>query len=217
MNRIGSLIFVCGLLFGASAFADQIVRCESTSGRQNWCDANTAGGVILSRQLSSAGCWEDQSWGYSSRGIWVSNGCRAEFTVYDQRRKSGASDGEKVALGLLAVGVLGAVIANSNKRDRDRDGGHYQQPGGYYPPPQGSYPQQGYPQQGYPQPPVTLRCESRNSRVSRCDVDTRRSDVQISRQLSSANCQLGYSWGFDRQGIWVSNGCRAEFSVYYYR
>jgi len=212
-----ALLLACNL-----ALADQQVRCESSGGKQQWCNADTSGGVKLTRQLSSAGCWQDQSWGWSSRGIWVSNGCRAEFQTWGRRdNRSGMSSGEQAAVGLLAIGILGAVIANSNDRDRDRtrDRDRYEDRygSGYYPP-ASSYPRGGYYRSnGNVQPPVLVRCESRNNRSERCGVDTLRADVQISRQLSSANCQLGYNWGFDRNGIWVSNGCRAEFTVYYYR
>jgi hypothetical protein len=27
-------------------------------------------------------CIEDQNWGWDRRGVWVSDGCRAEFRVY---------------------------------------------------------------------------------------------------------------------------------------
>jgi hypothetical protein len=38
-------------------------------------------GVTLSRQLSDSGCVQGKTWGYDANGIWVSNGCRAEFTL----------------------------------------------------------------------------------------------------------------------------------------
>jgi hypothetical protein len=35
--------------------------------------------------------------------------------------------------------------------------------------------------------------------------------VQLTNQRSGSPCQQGYSWGYDRRGIWVDHGCRADF------
>ena len=35
----------------------------------------------------------------------------------------------------------------------------------------------------------------------------------MTNQRSGAACQQGYSWGYDRSGIWVDHGCRADFMV----
>jgi hypothetical protein len=32
-------------------------------------------------------------------------------------------------------------------------------------------------------------------------------------QRSGSPCKQGYSWGYDRRGIWVDRGCRADFVV----
>lgn len=56
----------------------------------------------------------------------------------------------------------------------------------------------------------TLTCESNDGRYRYCRVDTK-NRVRLTRQLSRADCRQGRSWGFDRRGIWVNRGCRAEF------
>ena len=57
-----------------------------------------------------------------------------------------------------------------------------------------------------------FRCESNDGRGRRCDVPVYR-DVQLVRQISRTACTEGHSWGWDRRGVWVDRGCRAEFSV----
>lgn len=57
-----------------------------------------------------------------------------------------------------------------------------------------------------------VTCESRGSRQSYCDADTR-GGVELIRQLSNAACVRDRTWGYDRRGIWVSDGCRASFGV----
>lgn len=55
-----------------------------------------------------------------------------------------------------------------------------------------------------------VRCESRDGRVARCNAY---GDAQLVRQLSDSACIRNRTWGTDRQGLWVSGGCRAEFRV----
>jgi hypothetical protein len=66
-------------------------------------------------------------------------------------------------------------------------------------------------------PPVTeqltLACSSGDGKRHYCPADTRRG-VRLYRKLSSARCEEGYSWGFDRHGIWVDHGCRADFRLH---
>jgi hypothetical protein len=70
-----------GVPLPAAAQYGGVVRCESRDYRDNYCPANTRGGVRLLRQLSRAACWEGESWGYDRRGIWVTQGCAGEFEV----------------------------------------------------------------------------------------------------------------------------------------
>ena len=197
--------------FAPAAHAQSVVRCESRSNDRTWCVTDTRAGVRINRQLSSQGCWEGQTWGHSGRGIWVANGCRADFTVYGGARARSSSSGENVALGLLALGVV-AAVANNNNRDNvryndnrysddgDWDGRNRGNNYGYY--------------SDYGAPVRTIICESVDGRRTYCEYPIRRADVQLYRQLSRSNCQYGYSWGWDRRGIWTSNGCRGEFGIY---
>jgi hypothetical protein len=58
----------------------------------------------------------------------------------------------------------------------------------------------------------TVRCESDRGRYRYCNVGTH-NRVSIQHQLSSTGCRLGDNWGYDRHGVWVDRGCRAEFRV----
>ncbi len=71
---------------------------------------------------------------------------------------------------------------------------------------------QNYPQQQQQQETV-IRCESHDQRQAYCALPFQ-GRVRLVNQLSRAACTEGYSWGFDRRGVWVSQGCRADFSVY---
>jgi hypothetical protein len=58
-----------------------------------------------------------------------------------------------------------------------------------------------------------LRCESSDGRTHRCNVAIQ-GGARLQRQLSEARCLQGANWGWDRGGIWVSGGCRAEFAIW---
>lgn len=63
----------------AAAYVGQIV-CSSIEYRPAVCPADTQGHVVILRELSSGNlCQEGRTWGFDHRGIWVTNGCRAEF------------------------------------------------------------------------------------------------------------------------------------------
>ena len=125
----------------------RIVVCESTDRRTAYCNADTRGGIRLSRQLSDRRCIRGSTWGTNQRGIWVTDGCRAEFEV-----------------------------------------------------------------QGYQRYGETVRCESNDNRTHYCNADTRYG-VRLWRQLSNKECREGYNWGVQRDRIWVSRGCRADFRI----
>ena len=138
----------------------QVFRCESQDNRMRRCNVDTRYGIRINRQLSGSPCIQGRSWGYDNAGVWVSNGCRAEFVT----------------------------------------GGGYGQGG----------PQ--YPGNGYGQGQA-VRCESQDNRMRRCNVAVYRG-VQMQRRLSDSLCIQGSTWGWDRNGIWVDRGCRADFLVY---
>ena len=64
----------------------------------------------------------------------------------------------------------------------------------------------------------TISCSSDDGHRHYCPADTR-GGVRLLKQRSDSPCNQGYSWGFDRGGVWVDRGCRADFAVdsYQYR
>ena len=57
------------------------VSCASVSGERQHCAAYTDSGVVLLRSTGAGACLLGRSWGYDSRGVWVTEGCAAEFGV----------------------------------------------------------------------------------------------------------------------------------------
>ena len=174
----------------------------------------------MSRQLSSQGCWQNDTWGFDRNRIWVNRGCRAEFRIGgNQSSSSGVSDGAKVA-GALVLGIIAAaVMANSNHHDDNRYNNNNSYDNAYNNNPydNNSYDNNyGYNNDYYGNRGQAreVRCESKNGRYTRCGTVNRRSQVEIRRQLSNAACIYGRSWGVDRNQLWVDDGCRADFVMY---
>jgi len=156
-----------------------VVRCESNDGRVRECP--TGGGrVMLERQISRSVCIEGRSWGYGRNGIWVSQGCRADFRLTNSDHGNGGYDGNN-NYGYGNYGNYGDSYGNAN-------GNAYGQG-------------------------QTIRCESNDGRTQRCALNANPRDVQMVRQLSRSACIEGRTWGRDRGGVWVSEGCRADFSA----
>lgn len=186
---------LCGL---AGTVQARSVVCESTGGNQNYCPADTRGGVYLSVQYSKASCRQGSSWGYDNRGIWVSNGCRAQFDLGDYRGGH-RSDSDSKAAAALAIGLIGAAaIASHHDRDRDDRGYDYR-------------PYEHHNNYG---PSDHVTCESRDNRYEYCRANLRHAEVDIERQISRTTCRQGQNWGWNAGGIWVNDGCAAVFSVY---
>jgi Protein of unknown function (DUF3011) len=57
-----------------------------------------------------------------------------------------------------------------------------------------------------------ITCASDDGNRHYCAADTRYG-VRMVNQRSGSPCRQGYSWGYDRRGIWVDRGCRADFIV----
>jgi hypothetical protein len=57
------------------------VTCASVEGERQHCSANTSAGILMSRTTGSGTCLLGKTWGYDDAGVWVLDGCSAEFIV----------------------------------------------------------------------------------------------------------------------------------------
>ena len=55
------------------------VVCASKPGTRSECPADTSAGIVLLRSSGEAACLLGKTWGYDEKGVWVSDGCSAEF------------------------------------------------------------------------------------------------------------------------------------------
>ncbi len=62
------------------------IICESINGKRRHCPVDTSGGVTMVRKLSKSACDFKNDWGWDKNGVWVTSGCRAEFSVRNDGR-----------------------------------------------------------------------------------------------------------------------------------
>ena len=254
--------------YGYGNNSRQIVACESRDQRTVYCDFDTRYGVRLYRQLSSSACIEGRTWGQNGRGVWVSNGCRAQFVLTGGYGNGGyygdnGYNDDRYGYGYGNRRTIRCESVNSRTvycrtdpwsdvrlvrrlsqsaciegstwgRNRDQiwvtrgcraEFRISRRSDGYYGNGYGNDYDYGYGYgngygnnygygngygNGYSQRVV---CESRDGRYNFCRTGYIR-QVQIYRRLSSSDCQYNYNWGYRSDGVWVNNGCRAEFLVY---
>jgi hypothetical protein len=206
MSRNLLLVFLTfgAMLLGASAAQAETIRCESQGGRYQVCSADTRGGVLLSQQLSSQGCWQNDTWGYDRDRIWVDRGCRAEFKVGGGSHSSSKDNAVAAA---LVIGLAAAAVAADKHNDHHSNNNYNQNDYNNY-----SYHDDN--RYGYGgNPRSTFRCESRDDRFTYCNIPYR-GHVEVYKQRSSSPCTHGRSWGAEGNRLWVSDGCRADFAIY---
>jgi hypothetical protein len=92
-----------------AASTSQYILCESNNNDRRYCRVDGRGGVRLSRQLSDARCTQGSTWGYDNGGVWVDNGCRAEFEVSSLL---GSNAGSRGAYTTIPSGTQLAIRTN---------------------------------------------------------------------------------------------------------
>ena len=216
---------------------NDIVACDAGKNGRVHCKADAAGkDVILVRQRSKTGCVRGRDWGVDDGGIWVDRGCRADFRLSPSTDTPPALPAPVVAPTPSAVPARpGVVICESWQsrwahcdadvtqtirlaRQRTNDAqcirsqtwgvdatGIWVSGGCRAEFQVGEVANAGTPVR-------TIRCESNNGGRETCVVDTGRG-VVLSKQLSNLGCTKGKTWDYDDDGVWVSRGCRAIFTI----
>ncbi|HKR28863.1 MAG TPA: DUF3011 domain-containing protein [Terriglobales bacterium] len=187
------------------AFAQYGLTCASEDGHRHYCSADTRGGVTMQHQRSKSACVQGASWGFDQRGVWVDHGCRADFIV-NTRQVDGPGDRDRDHFhGHDADddrdGDRDRDHDREGDRDRDRDRGYDR-----------DHHDHDWDRDRRPAETMQLTCASEDGRRHYCQSDIQ-GTATLLRQRSGSPCREGYSWGNDRNGIWVDHGCRADFQL----
>ena len=230
MRNVVLLLLVFWL--GSPVFAaDREVECVSKDFRYAVCRVSVDGQVRLLKQLSEAACRQGRTWGYDRRGIWVDQGCAGRFLVgggdhrpSGQAPQVGSSYPPQRGVELVCksdnfryryckakhAGRVRLLERLSEARCRRGRSWGYDRGGVWV--------DKGCSARFLLQPvrqrPVRelVSCESRDYRYRYCKASTR-GGVRLAKKLSEAACIEGRTWGYDRGGIWVDDGCAGRFEV----
>lgn len=227
-----ALLAMLGIVLGAAMPAHaqlgtgNVIRCESNDGRSRECAVGYARDARLLRQLSRGACVEGETWGVTRRSIWVTGGCRGEFLIDDRGRdrhwdgnvggdeyiRCESDDGRWNRCDVHTPGRVEIVRQLSRSpcvrgQSWGTDGRGIWVNGGC----RAEFRVEG--RRGYDRPASSrFTCESSNGAQRFCPAHSR-GDVRLVRQISRSPCIEGRSWGRERNGVWVGQGCRAEFEV----
>ncbi|MEA9758213.1 DUF3011 domain-containing protein [Xanthomonas campestris pv. raphani] len=198
-----------------------VVRCESKDMARVHCDMDTEHGVQLVRQLSETSCIRGSEWDIERDGVWVEQGCRAEFasarvlaTPQMRRVVRCDSNGSKVACPVI---LRGAPVRLLRQRSvwpckEGRSWGTRRNEIWVSRGCDGEFEVGAEDGSGFVDMPRTLTCESKSRSRRMCGVSVER-NVRLRKQISGSPCVEGQTWGWSRDGVWVNDGCRAEFIV----
>ena len=232
--------------FTSADTLNTLVLCESIDGKRGHCAADVSGGVRLSRQISNSSCRFGRDWSYDKNGIWVNNGCRAEFAVRSgtalQRAMTLSANmplircesknntrnhcNTETQYGVTLVRQVSDNPCVLNRTWGIDDDGIWVTSGcrGEFTPAAQPIMITAFPIPAVPvmisSSPVvktttvavapSLLCESKNNGREHCRTDTS-NGITLLRQISDNPCVRDRTWGVDRDGIWVTEGCRGEF------
>ncbi|HWW61994.1 MAG TPA: DUF3011 domain-containing protein [Thermoanaerobaculia bacterium] len=212
--------------------AQNALRCESTNGRRQECRFEGTPTVQLSQQLSRDECIKGETWGVERNVVWVDRGCRADFvlaasnnrdrdtwTNRDRRRRQNhtvtvvceSKDGRRHRCATDTIGeiTLARQLSRKNSCVENRGWG-YDDKGIWVD--RGCRAEFLITEERAAYGDRVLVCESDDSRRTYCRADAR-FGVSLTREISRNSCVIDRTWGSDDRGVWVSNGCRAEFAL----
>lgn len=209
-----------------TGYGGQVVRCESKDMGWVHCDMPVEQGVDLVRQLSDNSCVRGTEWGTDRSGVWVTLGCRAEFRA---RLPAGApSLGERKVRRVVRcessgrpqncpVMLQGAPVRllrqlSSMPCREGHSWGARRNEIWVTRGCQGDFEVGAADGSGFVNAPRVVICESRSRQRRFCGAGISQG-AQLRKQLSGSPCEEGRDWGWDARGVWVDNGCRAEFLV----
>jgi len=205
------------------------VRCESAGRSIQQCPIPSGSTVELVRTLSQEACRKGHNWDVAAEFVWVSNGCRAEFTVTPASYGPGYGNAEANRNQLRACrSEADRRMAKYSYEQIEVEGESRQGNVAYVRWRAGSstglcaVAANGRIIQfttdaagggaGYPGATTMVLCESRQTERQECRIPTG-ARVRLVRQLSQNACRLNDTYGQAASYIWVAEGCRGEFEV----
>jgi DUF3011 family protein len=204
------------------------ITCESIHADRQECRIAVGSQIRLVRQVSTSPCRLNDTYGQGQDYIWVDKGCRAEFEVTAPgtggfgddnglptvRRiiceSQGAARMQCAAAGATRVRLVRQISQNPCQENRSYGlgVGFLWVSNGC----RGEF-EVTTPSAAGSGPPVQqITCASDSGKRKECRIPFK-ARVALARQLSSSPCRMDETWGVTPHAVWVTKGCRAEFTV----
>jgi hypothetical protein len=91
------------------------VTCTSKPGEREHCAADTSKGVALVRSTGEAPCLLGKTWGYDDGGVWVADGCSAQFVVGQGLAEAVAERAQEKVKPLQHIPNIGFLLVDGEK------------------------------------------------------------------------------------------------------
>jgi DUF3011 family protein len=193
----------------ASVHAQEVIRCASVDGHYERCDTHWRDAEVM-RQESNASCDRGMSWDFDHGSVWVDHGCRALFREARRGFHRGDVDldgyGRPIAPARPAPGGFDGWREEFPARSHDRGMEFHRR----------SRDDRGANGHSRRSPPGArlVQCGSVNKAYRFCPAGINdKQQVVLENNQSDKRCKWARDWGVKDGGIWVSNGCRAVFSI----
>ena len=229
LNRslLPCLVLGIMVLLGSVAFAQNVFTCSSNDMGYHTCRVGPNNGIQFVRQRSDSACVPGRTYGIARDGVWVDNGCRADFEVvqngyYDNGRYSRQgtwndrdNDGD----------ADDQYRHDRHHRYRDYNG---QYSGTYNTSPyyngtynNGPYNQGGYVSSGQPIQYLGKYDDGKSTCSSQpgqgqtfCQSGGPFRDAYLIKQNGQNPCIRGRNWDVDpNHGLWIADGCSGQFKI----
>lgn len=110
-----------------SAGTARTIRCKSSHGQRHYCRGRTDNRVTLVRQYSDTRCRKGSNWGFDRDGVWVDDGCEAEFRIgrgdghAGRNRDDDSGNDNAIAAGaaLAGLAIVAALASHEEKHQAD--------------------------------------------------------------------------------------------------
>ena len=229
MLKFRTLFLAAGLCMMTSAVAarpavaQNTITCESQNNNFRDCRITTGGKVRLVQNISNTRCDYGRTWGFDWNSIWVDRGCRGKFMVngsgsgwetgnYGQRVTCESQNGSFKLCNVATYGYVRLVKQLSQASCVAGRTWGYQTNQIWVGNGCRAEFEVGYGDSNWEGDARVVACGSTDGRYTRCFTRTD-GEVSLRKQLSSQACVYRRTWGYDPNGIWVDNGCRAQFVV----
>jgi hypothetical protein len=227
VNAWHAIVAVLGaaLLLGSPATASAArISCESRDYHRNYCPTGSISSARLVVQQSRSACIQGQSWGYDRNGIWVTRGCSGEFEYrWANEPRPGPGPGRQILCESQNYKqqfcpsdrrIARAWLVEQRSRSECVQGRTwgYQDRGIWVSAGcSGLFAVDGRGRPPGPPPINAVVCESRGYQQAFCPVAPYIARAWLVEQRSQSECIQGQTWGFQRNGIWVNDGCSGLF------